>query len=1650
MEHTFMKFQKLVAFFILITCTTLLGEEREWEFLDQAKFKGTLESYKDGKVRIRMADGVVREFLAGGAEAIQGSYLQRSVARIPNNPTRTKPAAGPVPLISINGANLPVGPLAKWENKGRLGGSFHAMNIPPNVSLIQGRKAVVFEHAPWLLPLEYQTMVSDFIMPEESIGGETLTVVAWLLNRGMTLDRETFFCWGSKDCGELDTPDFSYGCYDVMQWYDERISISPQRFPKLNEWHQFAFVFTPSEKDRNRLQLQLYVDGVRTAERLVKKPKPQLLADNLAILGCAWEAWWGKAWTTRPARPFTGAIAGLQVYDRALDPNEISSLTAPGGPLPVRPKLAETAGAQKPVPANGATEIQAGLEKLSWRPDPDAISQIVHFGADREAVANGKAATAKFRAHIDEAYIPIDLKIPKLEAGKTYYWRVEQIIEGKPSPAAEIWSFNTSEYDLEFDGPVSEPFPAELVQDGFYSRFIEAGGYPIISPPGNHDIHMRAGIHTLRKLLDKRPDIVRIMQSANAATHLASTEHRGWGWSQFACSSYGAGEAVLREGAIILHETGHQIHMQGAEQLYPDFRKRLGGVFGAGRRDMRWIGDYGGRNMWENLAVCATWWVNDMAQDEGDFTPREALKRNDPLTYDLVSEFFTGNRMIELHPSHGLQADTKGEVSAWKNKGGIEFFKLNSGWQFYERSTGSFAPMSSKPLLKSIGGVSAIAFEGNHGLLWDKETWNSLDGNRSWSVDAWVRRDAPATAEETLIAWGTTDGPVAKLTWGGTNEAWQMPGGISGAWKSKPAPGLWHHVAWVFQSSETNNTGELRVYVDGVLDSASRQKLQIPAAAKVLVGRDYRGALAHLRVYDYDLHPLQVEEMWRRELPQYRRDSTGSQNQVWVDLDAKILSPTHDPFVWPLYPASLNQPWLRSWVNLGTLGGKFHNDVRTPGTSRPTYGTTSGAPSLSFDGNSRLISSFTSAMPSNATIELWARANKGAPEGCILNWGGLNVSSRLLTPDAWTHIALVVSDGQVTPHVNGRALAKERLAGAAGSTRLILGGIGDGRTWTKGFLGSIASLRIHAEALPLKQIQELSRRGRIHEPFNPSPADDSRMIVMKPSALAWQLPAGISDAKADVYLGTDAAKVAAAEKGSADHLGAHVSGSLKPKLKPATCYFWRVDALASDGSVIVKGPVWSFRSTEGLLLDLQADKLTPGQFEKWANQGTAGGGFLTGTEREVSRPSVVVADGFKALDFSGRKSLVSSFTTTSALSGQGSFTVSVWAWMPTQQVLEREQTMLSWGKRPNDRAEFNWAFHETKGAFVGGPKLEFGFRGPEKPVDRMRHNAPPPGGWRHIAYTYNGSSGKLTVYTDGAKNFEEVATLGVPAGEAICLGGVRTGRLADNPFAGALREVAILGNVMSAADIARLASGVPAAKVGTGWLVHLDASALTEGPVDTWKNQGSFAGEFVLEKESATAPKVESVEGRTAVTFDGQFNVLRSSINTPEALTGDTPFTVEAWILNPKLTDLETVFSMAPSVAMPGFLHESTGRAANFNFGSARDTPREYKAGFFSSGSISRNVGWKEATEVTPTWHHVAWVYSGGYRGSFSVYVDGSLVKRNIFHTLNTIEGYPMHIGASWNTARGAGSRFSGSLASLRVYDHARDEEDIRAAASNK
>jgi hypothetical protein len=92
--------------------------------------------------------------------------------------------------------------------------------------------------------------------------------------------------------------------------------------------------------------------------------------------------------------------------------------------------------------------------------------------------------------------------------------------------------------------------------------------------------------------------------------------------------------------------------------------------------------------------------------------------------------------------------------------------------------------------------------------------------------------------------------------------------------------------------------------------------------------------------------------------------------------------------------------------------------------------------------------------------------------------------------------------------------------------------------------------------------------------LKPTPSTGDEHVAEKP-ALAWQAS---QIAKAhDVYLGTDAAAVAAATPNSPEYRGRQTEAKLaSDATDPAATYYWRVDEVDANDAV-TKGDVWTFR-----------------------------------------------------------------------------------------------------------------------------------------------------------------------------------------------------------------------------------------------------------------------------------------------------------------------------------------------------------------------------------------------------------------------------------------------------------------------------------------
>jgi len=209
------------------------------------------------------------------------------------------------------------------------------------------------------------------------------------------------------------------------------------------------------------------------------------------------------------------------------------------------------------------------------------------------------------------------------------------------------------------------------------------------------------------------------------------------------------------------------------------------------------------------------------------------------------------------------------------------------------------------------------------------------------------------------------------------------------------------------------------------------------------------------------------------------------------------------------------------------------------------------------------------------------------------------------------------------------------------------------------------------------------------------------------------------------------------------------------------------------------------RAEQAPLVDLDPADLTPGEVRRWANAGKLGGSFESA---EGSAPAVATIAGRKAVVFSRRRWLRSSFAAPHEITGDHPFTLAVWAHTAK---LGGKAVVVSWASRPRDSAEFAYG-RGREGAFCSYGSGDFGF---------ARNRPPAAGAWHHITFTYR--PGAFRVYVDGALNFEKRVTLRTKPGEPIYLGTAW-----DSPrseacfgFRGAVAGVRIWGRALTHREV---------------------------------------------------------------------------------------------------------------------------------------------------------------------------------------------------------------------------------------------------------
>ncbi len=295
--------------------------------------------------------------------------------------------------------------------------------------------------------------------------------------------------------------------------------------------------------------------------------------------------------------------------------------------------------------------------------------------------------------------------------------------------------------------------------------------------------------------------------------------------------------------------------------------------------------------------------------------------------------------------------------------------------------------------------------------------------------------------------------------------------------------------------------------------------------------------------------------------------------------------------------------------------------------------------------------------------------------------------------------------------------------------------------------------------------------------------------------------------------------------------------------------------------------------------------------------------------------------------------------------------------------------------------------------------------------------------WQFFAFVRDGQSS--TFYFNGETRGKRPISQNRPP-MSFRLGNFRRNN-ADNEIA--YNSVQIIARALEPAEIkyimdSQYTQPAPPSPHPQGLLVDLNAESLKPGTVSSWTNLGITGGEFLSSESSSCNSNI--VAGVKAVSFNGSSS-MASSFPAPLTLKGNSNFTIATWVFNPDISETEFIVSFSEDGGLEG-------TCARMGFGSSREF-----------GAMVHG-GWADLSYRNPPqagkWQHIAVTFDGSIE---KIYVNGQLDNQ---------EEKMLHLAGAENILLGRSygqpEYFSGSIASLKLFDKALTPTEIKDLANTK
>jgi len=693
----------------------------------------------------------------------------------------------------------------------------------------------------------------DFMRMDDAaddVTGDAITLSAWV--KTTTSDSDWYSCNTADGSDNVLIFAIVDGEAAVLDADGNPYEGLPTRTVNDNQWHMLTYV-------KEGATGYIYVDGVLENTH---DAEVNMSPDDRWSLGQEWDD------SESPTEFLTGTIDDARLYNRALTELDIYDV------MRIDPNRAWA-----PSPQQGAILALDEMPELEWSAGDNAQMHDIYFGTDRDAVASADTTTPGIYKGRQSA---TSFDAGDLELGTTYFWRIDEIISGKPPTIGIVWSFTIDDYLVvdDFESYTIWSIPGDNIfetwRDGFGNcspgNGNDTGSVVTENPdppgPALDGQSMKCDFDNDGMVFN--PCTMRQVATSNLYSRIEA---------QTATLSSGIGSDWTGRGAKALSLNFHgRIGNPVSESLWVQLQDSSGygnkafyGTFGAESLDdfneASWhvwdidLADFGVElsNVVsivvgvgdEDSAVSGgsgTIYIDDMRLYASRFIPERLTPRSGDYIFDGVVDYLDMIIMIE----DWLMTD-RSDVPL------VAWYKLD-GDANDSSGNGFDGTLMNEPIFALGAGGTGMSIDCNESEYVDTD-FNAVDlgieGRSARTITSWVSVRSFNSAAIYEMG-GDGDGEEFALRVRSTIGQWraQYGGTVHHSLAGFDTRDTWVHLAQVYTG------GHSHVYFNGVLESSMAVRLDTTADEDFRIGRwgnnYFDGLIDDVRIYDKALSGTEI------------------------------------------------------------------------------------------------------------------------------------------------------------------------------------------------------------------------------------------------------------------------------------------------------------------------------------------------------------------------------------------------------------------------------------------------------------------------------------------------------------------------------------------------------------------------------------------------------------------------------------------------------------------------------------------------------------------------------------------------------------------------------------------------------------------------